>query len=305
METISVFEYDPKYQPHFEKLNREWIEKYFVMEPVDVEVVTRPQELIIDHGGNILFASLNEEVVGTVALKRVNDEELELCKMAVSEKARGNHVGLILGEEALKKARGMGARRVILYSQRTFNNSIAINLYYRLGFKEISLEKGGYDRCDIKMLFDFEVHDYLSDVAERLRKVIADYRQKFDQVEFRKWNEKVSLTQWSYKQILGHLIDSASNNHQRFVRAQYTDELISPKYAQDDWVTLQNYHHQNVQQLINLWFVYNMQLAWVIENIHHQKLETPCLIGDNGPVALKFLIEDYIAHMVHHLEEIV
>jgi len=275
------------------------------MEAVDEEVVTQPQQLIIDHGGAILFASLNEEVVGTVALKKVSDDEYELCKMAVSEKARGNHVGLILGEEALKKAKDMGARRVILYSQRTFNDSIAINLYYRLGFKEISLEKGGYDRCDIKMLYDFEVHDYLINVATRLRSVVTDHREKFEQIDFRHWNKKSSLTQWSRKQILGHLIDSASNNHQRFVRAQYTDKLISPQYAQEEWVTLQNYQHENVQQLINLWFVYNMQLAWVIENIHHLKLETPCIIGDDEPVTLKFLVEDYIEHLLHHLQQIV
>lgn len=275
------------------------------MEPVDVEVVTQPEQLIIDHGGAILFAALNEEVVGTVALKKVNDDEYELCKMAVSERARGNHIGLFLGEEALKKARSMNAKRVILYSNRTFNNSIAINLYYRLGFKEISLEKGSYDRSDIKMLYDFEVHDYLKKAADRLKSIVTEYREKLDRVNFREWNEKTSLTKWSRKEIIGHLIDSASNNHQRFVRAQYTDKLVSPKYAQDEWITIQNYQHQNVEQLINLWFIYNMQLAWVIENIHHLKLETPCVIGDNEPVPLRFLVEDYMEHLIHHLQQIV
>jgi ribosomal protein S18 acetylase RimI-like enzyme len=305
MEAISIFGFEPKLQHHFEKLNREWIEKYFVMEPVDVEVVTQPQQMIIDHGGAILFASLNEEVVGTVALKKVSDDEYELCKMAVSEKARGNHVGLFLGEEALKKAKSLGGKRVILYSQRTFNDSIAISLYYRLGFKEISLEKGGYNRCDIKMLYDFEVHVYLKNAADRLRALVTDYHLKFSGLDHKIWSKKISLTKWSRKEIIGHLIDSASNNHQRFVRAQYTEQLSSPKYAQDEWVVLQNYQHQNIQQLINLWFVYNMQIAWVIENIHHLKLETPCTIGDNEPVTLKFLLEDYIDHMVQHLREIV
>ena len=275
------------------------------MEPVDVEVVTQPEQLIIDHGGAILFAALNEEVVGTVALKKVNDEEYELCKMAVNEKARGNHIGLFLGEEALKKARSMNAKRVILYSQRTFNDSIAINLYYRLGFKEISLETGSYDRADIKMLYDFEVHDYLKRMADRLRSLVTEYREKFERLSFREWNEKTSLTKWSRKEIIGHLIDSASNNHQRFVRAQYADKLTSPKYSQDEWITLQNYQHQNVEQLINLWFTYNTQLAWVIENIHHLKLETPCVIGNDEAVTLRFLVEDYIEHMVHHLQQIV
>ncbi|MBA3647448.1 MAG: GNAT family N-acetyltransferase [Chitinophagales bacterium] len=305
METINIFEFEPHLQPHFERLNREWIEKYFVMEPVDVEVVTHPQQLIIDHGGTILFASLNEEVVGTVALKKVNDDEYELCKMAVNEKARGYHVGLKLGEAALKKARMMGARKVILYSQRTFNNSIAINLYYRLGFKEIALEKGGYDRCDIKMLYDFEIHDYCRDVSDRLRKLVTDYHEKFNQVPFNEWSLKTALTKWSKKQILGHLIDSASNNHQRFVRAQYTNKLISPRYMQEEWVTLQNYQHQNIEQLISLWFAYNMQLAWVIENMHYEMLKIPCIVGDENPVTLQFLVEDYISHLLHHSSQII
>src|SRR5215471_12053841 len=122
METVNIFEYEPKYQPDFENLNRQWIEKYFHLEPVDIDVLTHPDELIMNHGGTILFAAIKEDVVGTVALKRESDDSLELCKMAVSEQARGKHVGLILGEAALNKARDMGAKRVILYSQRTFNN---------------------------------------------------------------------------------------------------------------------------------------------------------------------------------------
>ncbi len=305
MDPINVFEFQPEYQPYFEQLNRQWIEKYFVMEKVDLDVVTRPQEHIIDHGGTILFASLNEEVVGTVALKKISDDEYELCKMAVSEKARGNHAGLVLGEAALEKARQMGAKRVILYSQRTFNKSISINLYYRLGFKEIPLEKGGYDRCDIKMLYDFEMHEYLKNIADRLRNVLTDYRERFNHLSFKQWNEKCSLTQWSRKQALGHLTDSAANNHQRFVRAQYTQQLSSPKYAPDDWVILQNYQHQSLPLLIDLWFHYNLHLVWVIENIHPTALETLCIIGDDKPVTLRFLVEDYIEHMLHHLEQIV
>src|SRR5262245_15981 len=129
MEAISIFEYEPKLQPHFEKLNRDWIEKYFVMEPVDVKVVTEPEKHIIDDGGAILFASVNGHIAGTVALKKEGDDVYELCKMAVDESARGKHLGLLLGEAALKKARELGARQVILYSQTTFNNGIAINLY--------------------------------------------------------------------------------------------------------------------------------------------------------------------------------
>jgi len=205
----------------------------------------------------------------------------------------------------LKKAREMGAKQVILYSNKAFNNGIAINLYYRLGFKEIQLDEIPYDRTDIKMLYDFEVHEFLHNTANRLRDIVRDYREKLDHITFKDWNEKLSLTTWSRKEILGHLVDSAANNHQRFVRAQYTDKLTFPRYHQNEWVTFQNYQHQNVQLLIDLWYQYNLQLAWVIENIHYEKLQTPCIIGDEEPVILKFLVEDYIEHLLHHLLQIV
>lgn len=172
MEAIKILEYEPKLQPAFEKLNREWIEKYFVMEPVDIEVVTNPEEHIINDGGSILFASYDDQIGGTVALKKVSSDIYELCKMAVDENFRGHRIGLILGEAALKKAKDLGGKKVILYSQTTFNNGIAINLYNRLGFKQVELEKGGYERCNIKMLYDFAIHDYLRAMAEWLENLL-------------------------------------------------------------------------------------------------------------------------------------
>lgn len=305
METIDILTYQPKLQSWFEKLNRDWIEKYFVMEPVDEEVVKDPEGHIINDGGEILFASLYGEIVGTVALKKISDQVFELCKMAVDETVRGKHIGLLLGEAALNKAKELGATQVILYSQTIFNNGIAINLYNRLGFKEVMLEKGGYERCNIKMLYDFDKHDYLKSVAERLRKIVKEYWQQFISLNNVTWNEKVSMKKWSKKEILGHLIDSATNNHQRFVRAQLSDPMEFPRYTQDDWVKFQNYQHYPVKELIDLWYSYNILLASVIENIHPEKLETVCLIDDKEPVSLKLLVEDYIAHLIHHLEQIV
>jgi N-acetylglutamate synthase-like GNAT family acetyltransferase len=287
MENLRILEYEPALQPWFEKLNRDWIEKYFTMESIDEEVVKHPEEKIIKSGGAILFAASDGQIVGTVALKNEGDGVIELCKMAVDENFRGKRTGLFLGEAALKKSKALGAKKVILYSQTTFNSGIAINLYNRLGFKEVELEKGGYERCNIKMLFDFETHDYLERMGEWLKKTVTDAIENFRTISENEWNHKASVSKWSKKEIIGHLIDSASNNHQRFVRAQYNESLVFPRYHQNEFVAHQNYQHQQARFLTEFWQHYNLQLAWVIKNIHPEKLHTSCTIGDNEPCHFK------------------
>lgn len=145
---IQILEYTPAYQSSFEKLNREWIEKYFWMEPVDFEVLQSPDEHIIKQGGSILMAAFANEVAGTVALKRVNEKVFEFTKMAVDEKFRGKKVGQALAEAAIEKARIKGADKIILYSNTVL--APAISLYKKIGFKEIPVD-GPYKRSNIKM----------------------------------------------------------------------------------------------------------------------------------------------------------
>jgi hypothetical protein len=109
---------------------------------------------------------------------------------------------------------------------------------------------------------------------------------------------------WSPKQVIGHLIDSASNNHQRFVRAQQGSELISPSYAQDLWVECQGYASRPWRDLTTLWHAYNLHLAHVIERIPADKARVRCTVGANQPVTLAFVAEDYVAHMLHHLAQV-
>jgi len=111
-------------------------------------------------------------------------------------------------------------------------------------------------------------------------------------------------TSWSPKQELGHLIDSAANNHQRFVRAALESEYTGPGYAQDGWVALHNYRNLPWETLVTFWFEYNQLLAELIDNIPLNKLDTPCTIAAAQPVTLAFLIEDYVKHMQHHLDKI-
>jgi DinB family protein len=109
---------------------------------------------------------------------------------------------------------------------------------------------------------------------------------------------------WTRKELLGHLIDSASNNHQRFVRMQLADKLKLFKYAQEDWVKVQHYRSADWKALIELWRAYNLHLARVIAEVPPEALGHTCTLSDSEPVTLQFVMEDYLAHMEHHLKEL-
>ena len=109
---------------------------------------------------------------------------------------------------------------------------------------------------------------------------------------------------WSVKEIIGHLIDSAANNHHRFVRAQYEDPLVLPGYAQDFWVRAQGYAHAPWAELVEFWRLYNHHLAGVIRRIPADRLDVECRIGTYDAEPLGFVVEDYVAHLKHHVRQI-
>jgi ribosomal protein S18 acetylase RimI-like enzyme len=147
---IEILDFSPERRMFFEQLNRGWIELYFEMEPLDYLLLQNPETEIIEKGGAVLFAATNGgEVVGTVALKKSGDGIFELSKMAVDEKARGLGAGKALGIAALERAGEMGAHKVILYTNSVLE--AAINLYRKLGFRDVPVTEKGYTRVDIKM----------------------------------------------------------------------------------------------------------------------------------------------------------
>jgi DinB superfamily len=109
---------------------------------------------------------------------------------------------------------------------------------------------------------------------------------------------------WSRKQVLGHLIDSASNNHQRFVRAALQPSLEFPGYEQEGSVRVQAVQEAEWPLLVSLWAAYNRYLAHVIAHLPASKLETICRIGENEAVTLGFIATDYLRHLVHHIKQI-
>ena len=144
----------------------------------------------------------------------------------------------------------------------------------------------------------------VSDVAEDLTRLIAETVPALETL-----GEEGSLRTrgpgtWSRKQVLGHVIDSALNNLQRFVRAQHGDELRFPDYDQPRWVAAGGYQERPWTSLVSLWSELNAQVAHVVARIPAERLATPCRIGESRPLALEFLVRDYVAHLRHHLTQI-
>lgn len=114
---------------------------------------------------------------------------------------------------------------------------------------------------------------------------------------------KPAPNKWSKKEILGHLVDSAANNHQRFVRLQLQPEISLPGYDQDNWVWLNRYQHEAWSEIIALWSAYNRHLVSVIESLDESALGHVWHSPD-GDVTLEFIATDYVRHLKHHLKQI-
>lgn len=114
---------------------------------------------------------------------------------------------------------------------------------------------------------------------------------------------KPSPTKWSKKEIIGHLIDSATNNHHRFVRGQF-ENIPEISYNQNNWNEFSFYNQIESKQIISFWTIYNKQIIEIIKRIPKENLEKQIKIGNNI-LTLEFLIIDYVEHLEHHLKQII
>ena len=147
---MKIIPFEPQYAVNFKALNIEWLEKFFWVEPHDEEVLGKPEKYIIGPGGSIFFVQDNEEIVGTVALMKMEDGVFELTKMAITPSAQGKKLGQKLLTYAIDYARNKGWNKLIIYSNRKLEN--AIYIYKKYGFEEIPIEENNpYARGDIKM----------------------------------------------------------------------------------------------------------------------------------------------------------
>lgn len=166
MNEIKIADYQPGHQPYFEKFNRAWIEELFVMEPVDEWMVTHPEKAIIEPGGAILMAEYNGVLAGTVGLRKAGEHNYELIKMAVDNNFRRKGIAEALSYASFRKAKAMGASKVILYSNK--KNAGAVKLYEKIGFRHVQVEAGVYERADVKMIMDIETAIRLADKYDQL-----------------------------------------------------------------------------------------------------------------------------------------
>lgn len=155
----------------------------------------------------------------------------------------------------------------------------------------------------------------MNDLARELNSTLESAEKKLRAINEEQSARKSSPEKWSNKEILGHLIDSSFNNMIRFVNGQFKSDLVFSGYNQNKWVEAQNYHDAEWKFLIDLWKVNNLQLVRVIKSIPDDILRKSTTnhnydqiawkeLSKNESTTLQYLIEDYIGHMKHHLNQI-
>jgi hypothetical protein len=140
--------------------------------------------------------------------------------------------------------------------------------------------------------------------ADSLRRLIQTVPSRLLALTDAQASVKPHTGGWSRKQILGHLLDSAANNHHRFVRAQFEPGFAMPGYVQDSWVDSNRYDARDWSDLIEFWTLYNRHLLHLMETVPREHLPRLCVIGAGDPVTLEFLMVDYVGHLEHHLNQI-
>ena len=155
------------------------------------------------------------------------------------------------------------------------------------------------------------LNEFLGD----FRSTVVDATERLRAIPPEQTARKSSPDQWSIKEVLGHLIDSAANNHQRFVRAQFTEDLVFPGYEQEKWVNAQLYNDEAWSDMVQLWNAYNLHLLHVIAAIPEATLMRARIrhnldqialhpVDKNDPTTLDYFVRDYLVHMKHHLDQI-
>lgn len=137
----------------------------------------------------------------------------------------------------------------------------------------------------------------------QLNEILQNSPAKLSSISEEDASQKSNPNKWSKKEILGHLIDSASNNHQRFVRAQIDNPITLPKYKQDEWVAVQQWQKKSWKDIVALWQLYNQHILHIFQHVDETKLSNTVTLNDET-YTLQFIIDDYVTHLEHHLKQI-
>ncbi len=146
----------------------------------------------------------------------------------------------------------------------------------------------------------------LSHTINELRRLVRDWENTLSTLDEEIIQGRKNRQGRNIKQIVGHMIDSACNNHQRIVRLQYTPRLMFPDYTPDNdlWINLQAYTEENWEDMVQLWKFYNLHIAHIMTYADKTKLHTEWTNGSAGPVSLKDIMMNYLAHFMLHIGEI-
>lgn len=144
-----IITYQPQYKQRFIDLNTAWLEEYFFVEQHDTDVFENIEKVILEPGGEIFFCLINDDVVGTVAMQKINDSVIEMAKLAVDKKHQGKKLGNLLVDACLDFAKAHHYKTLRLVSSTKLE--VALNLYRKYSFTETSLDETDYHRADIQM----------------------------------------------------------------------------------------------------------------------------------------------------------
>jgi hypothetical protein len=144
----------------------------------------------------------------------------------------------------------------------------------------------------------------MEELSAELTRVVAEVCGEFRDMSGIEWTLSRAEGAWTRLEILGHLIDSARNNHERVARAVADGELDWPGYDQDAMVRVHRYGLASPGFLVTVWEAQNLALARLVGLIPEERVGAMCRIGDGEPVTLEFLVHDYVAHLQHHLRQI-
>lgn len=179
-----------------------------------------------------------------------------------------------------------------------------------LEFSRVSVK-----RARIVLPMDTQHHNGMSQFLDGFRQTIDLASVRLCKITEEQSRIPRSEGKWSPKEIIGHLIDSASNNHQRFVRAQFTDDLVFAGYEQEGWVRVQNYQAEDWAELVQLWRLYNQHILHLMSLVpeetrmklrykHNLHQIASDALTEDEPVTLDWFMRDYVEHMKKHLKQI-
>jgi hypothetical protein len=137
-----------------------------------------------------------------------------------------------------------------------------------------------------------------------LRELLKNVPNRLEALSDEPVENRAKPLTWSRKEELGHLLDSAANNHQRIVRAQMGNDPAMPGYEQNRWVVVHSYQRRDWRELIDVWEALNRQLLAAAEAIPDSGWARTLTVAGSEPLTLQFVVEDYVAHMLHHLRHI-